>query len=254
MNMPSSLTVEPGVATTSCTCSGSLRWPRLIKGILVERYKRFLADVRLGNGHVVTAHCPNSGSMMGCSEPGRLVYISRSKNPKRRLRYTWELIEMPSSLVGVNTLVPNRLVKKSLIEGRIAALTGYETVRSEVKCSPHSRLDLALENSDGSRCFVEVKNCTLVEDGIAYFPDAVTDRGLKHLVELQEQVRLGNRGVIFFLIQRMDCSIFRPADRIDPAYGRELRKAESNGVETIVYDVHVTLEQITLNRRIPCDF
>ena len=252
--MPSSLTVEPCVATTSCACSDGLRWPRLIKGTLIKRYNRFLADVRLGNGHVVTAHCPNSGSMMGCSEPGRPVYISRSKNPKRRLPYTWELIEMPSSLVGVNTLVPNKLVKRALIEGIIEALAGYETVRSEVKCSPHSRLDLALENSDGSRCFIEVKNCTLVEDGIAYFPDAVTDRGLKHLVELQEQVRLGNRGVIFFLIQRMDASIFRPADRIDPAYGRELRKAEINGVEAIAYDVHITPERITLNRRIPYEF
>jgi sugar fermentation stimulation protein A len=252
--MPSSLILEPCVATILCACSGGLQWPRLIKGTLITRYKRFLADVKLRNGHVVTAHCPNSGSMMGCSELGRPVYISRSKNPKRRLHYTWELIEMPSSLVGVNTLVPNKLVKQALIEGNIAALAGYERVRSEVKCSPHSRLDLALENSDGSRCFIEVKNCTLVEDGIAYFPDAVTIRGFKHLVELQEQVRLGNRGVIFFLIQRMDASTFRPADCIDPAYGRELRKAASNGVEAIAYDVHISLERIMLNRRIPCEF
>lgn len=251
--MPSFLIPEPRVGATPDEKSGGLRWPRLIKGTLIKRYKRFLADVRLGNGHVVTAHCPNSGSMAGCCEPGRPVYISRSKNPNRRLPYTWEMIEMASSLVGVNTLVPNRLVKQSLIEGKIDALSGYERVSSEVKCSPHSRLDLALDNSDGSRCFVEVKNCTLVEDGIAYFPDAVTERGLKHLVELQEQVRLGNRGVIFFLIQRMDSSVFRPADYVDPAYGRELRRAMANGVEAIVYDVHITLQRIVLNRRIPCE-
>jgi sugar fermentation stimulation protein A len=251
--MSSSLIPEPRVGSAPGQESSGLRWPRLIKGTLISRYKRFLADVRLRNGHVVTAHCPNSGSMMGCCEPGRPVYISRSKNPKRRLLYTWEMIEMASSLVGVNTLVPNRLVKQTLIEGKIEALSGYERVSSEVKCSPHSRLDLALDNSDGSRCFIEVKNCTLVEDGTAYFPDAVTERGLKHLVELQEQVRLGNRGVIFFLIQRMDSSLFRPADHIDPAYGRELRMATTNGVEAIAYDVQITLERITLNRRIPCE-
>jgi len=164
------------------------------------------------------------------------------------------MIEMESSLVGVNTLVPNRLVKQTLIEGKIEALAGYEKVTSEVKCSPHSRLDLALDNSDSSRCFIEVKNCTLVDDGVAYFPDAKTERGLKHLVELQEQVRFGNRGVIFFLIQRMDTSTFRPADHIDGAYGRELRKAASNGVEVMAYDVLITPERIVLNRSIPCEF
>jgi sugar fermentation stimulation protein A len=164
------------------------------------------------------------------------------------------MIEMPSSLVGVNTLVPNRLVKRAVNEGRIKTLLGYERVSSEVMCSPHSRLDLALENSAGERCFIEIKNCTLVEDEIAYFPDAVTLRGLKHLVELQEQVRLGNRGVIFFLIQRMDSSVFRPADHIDPAYGRELRKAATYGVEALAYDVHITLERIALRNRIPCEF
>lgn len=250
--MPSSLILEHNSADIPHTESG-LPWPRLIKGTLIKRYKRFLADVRLGNHHVVTVHCPNSGSMMGCSEPGRPVYISRSKNPKRRLPYTWELIDMPSSMVGVNTLVPNRLVKQTLIDGKIEALAGYERVSSEVKCSQHSRLDLMVEGFDGSRCFIEVKNCTLVKDGIAYFPDAVTTRGFKHLVELQEQIRLGNRGVIFFLIQRMDASIFRPADRIDPAYGGELRKAVTNGVEAIAYDVHITTERILLNKRIPCE-
>lgn len=231
----------------------TLEWPRLIKGTLIKRYKRFLADVKLRNGHIVTAHCPNSGSMRGCCETGRPVYLSRSANPKRRLPYTWEMIEMPASLVGVNTGVPNRLVMRSIIHGYIPALKGYETVSTEVKYGQNSRIDLLLENSDGSLCYVEVKNCTLVEDGAAYFPDAVTARGLKHLVELQEQVRLGHRSVNFFVVQRMDAKIFHPADHIDKAYGKELRRAAKNGVEIMTCDVSLDLQGVSLNRLLPCE-
>jgi sugar fermentation stimulation protein A len=228
-----------------------LAWPALVKGTLLRRYKRFIADVRLQNGHVAAAHCPNSGSMETCSEPGRPVYLSRHHdNPKRRLKYTWEIIDMPSCLVGVNTLVPNRLVKMAAGEGVIPELTGYETIRSEVKYGAHSRIDLLLERN-GTQCFVEIKNCTLVTAGTAYFPDAVTARGLKHLVELQEQVRRGNRAVMFYLVQRMDAKTFRPADHIDPDYGRELRKAVKKGVEILVYDVTIDLNGISLNRRLP---
>jgi len=232
--------------------SGRLAWPPLIQGTLIRRYKRFLADVRLRNGRVVVAHCPNSGSMLACSEPGRRVYLSRHNNPKRRLRYTWELIEMPTSLVGVNTMVPNRLVKAAILADLIDRLTGYEKVRSEVAYGTNSRIDLLLENGP-MRCFVEVKNCTLVTDGAASFPDAITTRGLKHLKELQAQVRSGDRSVMFYLIQRMDAGLFRPADRIDPAYGRELRRAIQNGVEVMAYDVAVDLKGIELNRKIPFD-
>jgi len=179
------------------------------------------------------------------------VYLSRSDNEKRRLRYTWEMIDMASSLVGVNTSVPNRLVARALQNSEIKELTGYEYLRREVKCGADSRLDLLLERSDGKRCFIEIKNCTLVEQGTALFPDAVTSRGLKHLVELQSQVEAGNRGVIFFLIQRMDAAEFGPADLIDPKYGLELRKAASNGVEILAYDVALSLERIVLNRRMP---
>jgi len=232
--------------------SGRLAWPPLIQGSLIRRYKRFLADVRLRNGRVVVAHCPNSGSMLACSEPGRMVYLSRHNNPKRRLRYTWELIEMPTSLVGVNTMVPNRLVKAAILAGLIDRLTGYEKVRSEVAYGTNSRIDLLLEKGP-MRCFVEVKNCTLVTDGAASFPDAITTRGLKHLKELQAQVRSGDRSVMFYLIQRMDAGLFRPADRIDPAYGRELRRAIQNGVEVMAYDVAIDLKGIELNRKIPFD-
>jgi len=237
---------------SSSNAAHGLPWSRLIAGTLIARYKRFMADVQLRNGHVVTAHCPNSGSMKGCSEPGRTVWLSRSNNPSRRLRYTWEMIEMPSSLVGVNTLVPNKLVAHSIITGQIPGLTGYESLYREVKCGLNSRLDLLLEKSSGQLCFVEVKNCTLVHDEVAYFPDAVTSRGLKHLVELQQQVRAGNRGVIFFLIQRMDAKALSPADQIDPAYGNELRIAFRNGVEVLAYDVSLDLEKIALNKSLSC--
>jgi sugar fermentation stimulation protein A len=227
-----------------------LAWPELMEGTLIRRYQRFLADVRLRNAHVVTAHCPNSGSMKTCAEPGRPVYLSRHDNPKRRLVYTWELIDMGSSLVGVNTLVPNRLVKAAVAAGVIDALAGYDALRSEVKYGESSRIDLLLERA-GQKCFVEVKNCTLVVDGSASFPDAVTSRGLKHLVELQAQVQKGHRAVMFFLVQRMDAHVFRPADAIDPAYGKELRRAVQNGVEALAYDVSLDLTGIGLNRCLP---
>ncbi len=226
-------------------------WPPLLSGTLLRRYKRFIADVKLRNGRVVAAFCPNSGSMMGCSEPGRTVYLSRTTNPARRLRYTWEMIEMPSSLVGVNTLIPNRLVRESILHGELEDFSGYDTVLSEVKYGRNSRIDLLLEDRDARRCFVEIKNCTLVENHVAYFPDAVTSRGLKHLVELQREVRSGNRGVCLYLIQRMDADFFQPADRIDPAYGKELRIAVRNGVELFAYDVRLSVERIELNRRVP---
>jgi sugar fermentation stimulation protein A len=232
------------------TQTALLKWPRLIEGILIKRYKRFMADVKLRNNHVVTAHCPNSGSMKECSEPGRTVYLTRHNKPSRRLKYTWEMIRMETSLVGVNTMVPNRLTEAAVLAGDIPELSGYETVRREVKYGKHSRIDLLLERGT-NRCFVEVKNCTLVTEGLACFPDAVTSRGLKHLVELQKQVAKGHRSVMFYLIQRMDADRFEPADHIDPAYGEELRKAVSNGVEMLVYDVKMDLEGIRLNRPVP---
>lgn len=229
-----------------------IKWPRLLQGTLVRRYQRFKADIRLRNGHLVTAHCPNSGSMLTCSEPGRRVFLSRSDNPRRTLKYTWELIEMPTSLVGVNTAVPNRLVATVVVRGTIPSLWGYDTVRTEVPYGENSRIDILLENPS-SRCFVEVKNCTLVRAGIACFPDAVTQRGLKHLEELQRVVRDGHRGVMFYLVQRMDARLFRPAHLIDPAYGKELRKAACSGVEILVYDVCVDGTGIRIRRALPYD-
>lgn len=230
--------------------TAALPWPALIPGVLIKRYKRFLADVRLDSGRIVTAHCPNSGSMRGCSEPGRKVYLSYHDNPKRKLKYTWELIEMPASLVGINTLTPNRLVKKSVAAGAVAALCGYDNIYPEVKTTEGSRLDLLLTGRDKPNCYVEIKNCTLVEDGSAFFPDAVTARGRKHLKELQRLAGLGHLCVMFYLIQRMDAKSFQPATQIDPAYARELKCAVQNGIEILVYDVRIDLQGIALNNPI----
>lgn len=230
---------------------GGLLWPPLIQGVLLKRHKRFLADVRLRNGHVITAHCPNTGSMKTCSEPGRNIYLSRHNNPKRKYKHTWELIDMPSSLVGVNTNLPNRLVKAGVLNGKIKSLKGYDQVRSEVTVNQHSRLDLLLEKGNGDRCYIEVKNCTLVEKGVAYFPDAVTLRGRKHLEELARLVKTGHRAIIFFLIQRTDAASFRPADHLDPAFGRTLRKVAGNGVEIVAHDVKLDLNRIELRRTVP---
>jgi sugar fermentation stimulation protein A len=228
-------------------------WPKLVRGILIKRYKRFMVDVKLQNGHVVTAHCPNTGSMSACCEPGRPVYLSRHNNPARRLHYTFELIEMPTSLVGVNTAVPNRLVREAICDGAIQSLSGYDSVRPEVRYGVNSRIDLLLESQKRGRCFVEIKNCTLVEQGIAYFPDAVTARGLKHLWELQQQVQEGNRCVMFYLIQRTDAHLFKPADLVDPEYGKALRTAVQHGVEIMAWDVKISLEEIVIRKQVPCD-
>jgi sugar fermentation stimulation protein A len=229
-----------------------ISWPEWIPGTLIKRYKRFLADVKLENGDLVTAHCPNSGSMATCCEPGRPVYLSRhDHSPHRKLKYTWELIQMPDSLVGVNTLIPNRLVYGAAVNGQVEELTGYETITQEVRVGEHSRLDLMFQGQKGT-CFVEIKNCSLVENHVAMFPDAVTQRGLKHLVDMQQLMKTGHRCVMFFLIQRMDAVSFQPATHIDPAYGKELIKAWNKGLEILIYDVAIDLRQLRLNRRIPC--
>lgn len=189
--------------------------------------------------------------MQACCEPGRPVYMSFHDHPKRKLKYTWELIEMPASIVGINTQVPNRLVAKSIEAGLVPDLSGYDSISREIKTSGKTRLDILLNKGENNRCYVEIKNCTLVKDGAACFPDAVTSRGLRHLVELKSLVSQGFRCVIFYVIQRMDATTFQPADHIDPAYGKELRQALEHGVEILVYDTQINLETIRLNRKIP---
>lgn len=230
-----------------------LKWPKLLQGKLIKRYQRFKADVELKNGQIVTAFCPNTGSMLRCSEPGSTVYLSRHNRPERKLKYTWEIIEMPTSRVGINTAIPNKLVASAIKANRIPELSGFDRILSEVKYGKNSRIDLLLEKGK-ERCFIEIKNCTLVENGIAFFPDAVTSRGLKHLKELQREVSNGNRAVMFYLVQRMDAKFFRPAHHIDPDYGQGLKNAVKKGVEILVYDVILDLKGISLNRKLPFDF
>jgi sugar fermentation stimulation protein A len=222
---------------------------KLIPGTLIQRYKRFLADVRLASGELVTAHCTNTGSMMGCKAPGSAVYLSRSDNLNRKLPYTWELIEADGTWVGINTLHPNRLVAEAVRSGAFPELDSYSLVRREVVTRLGTRLDLCLEGKD-CHCYVEVKNVTLKLDGAAAFPDAVSERGTKHLKELIRLKRKGYRAAVVFVIQRDDCAVFRPADEIDPEYGRWLRRAIKAGVEALPYRAKVTPEEIVLSERL----
>ncbi|MCP3873321.1 MAG: DNA/RNA nuclease SfsA [Desulfobacteraceae bacterium] len=227
------------------------RMPPLITGTLIKRYKRFLADVELENGKKVTVHCPNSGSMKGCAFPGSKVWLSKSDNPKRKYKYTWELIKVPGTLIGINTLVPNKLVKQSIENGLIKELREFTKVKAEIKTSKHTRLDLLLENEHREKCYVEIKNCTLVEEGTAMFPDAVTTRGQKHLDELCDLVSRGHRGIIFYLIQRMDAKIFKPAEMIDKTYAEKLRKSKEKGVQIITRDTTITSQEIRIRNAVP---
>lgn len=222
----------------------------LLSGRLIKRYKRFLADVQLDAGDIVTAHCPNSGSMTGCNTPGSEVLLSLSDNPSRKFKYTWELVSVQGYWVGINTARPNNLVREAIESGVVKELQGYPAIRPEVPYGKNSRIDLLLNGSNGN-CYVEVKNVTLKEGDKALFPDAVTTRGQKHLSELMEVVRNGSRGVIFFVVQRGDCLSVSPADLIDPEYGRLLREAVRNGVEAVAYQAVVTPEEILLVRPLP---
>lgn len=228
----------------------------LIAGRLIRRYKRFLADVRLVSGEVITAHTANTGAMAGCSEPGSRVWLSLSENPKRKYPHSWEVVEAaPGVLCGINTLLSNRLVEEAIAAGRVAELQGYAHIRREVPYgNERSRIDLLLEPADSvnvSPCYVEVKNVTLADDGVGLFPDAVTARGTKHLRELIGVVEQGARAVIFYCVQRNDCSAFRPADMIDPVYGKTLREALGQGVEALAYQAEVSTSDILLSKSMP---
>lgn len=218
----------------------------LVGGRLVKRYKRFLADVVLdADGREITAHCANPGSMLGLKEPGSRVWLSPSNNPKRKLKYSWEIIEADGALVGINTAHPNKLVEEAIEDGRIRELSGHASMRREVKYGKNSRIDILLEGHDGGRTYVEVKNVHLMRQaGLAEFPDSVTARGAKHLGELADMVGEGHRAAMVFLVQRPDCERLSLAEDIDPAYAAAFRLARSAGVEVYAIGCDVRLDGI----------
>ena len=223
----------------------------LVEGRLLRRYKRFLADVQLADG-VVTAACPNTGSMMGCCEPGSRVWLSQSDNAARKYRHTWEMVEVGEVIIGINTGLPNRLVAEAIEDGTIGELSGYAAIRREVAFGEEgSRVDLLLEAGGRPPCYVEVKNVTAAAaKGVALFPDCVSVRGTKHLRELIRLKARGLRPVQLYCVQRADVKEVRPADGIDHEYGRTLREALAAGVEVLAYRAQVTPGEIRLAHRI----
>lgn len=228
----------------------------LVRGTLIERYKRFLADVRLDDGRLVTATCPNTGSMLGLTTPGVPVWLSESDSPTRKYRFTWELVEVDLGkgplLVGINTGHPNTLVAEAIAARRIRHLAGYPGLRREVKYGRNSRIDLLLECSTKGLCYVEVKNVHLSRThGLAEFPDSVTERGAKHLSEMSDMVRQGHRAVMVFLIQRSEAKRLAFARDIDPTYGEAFDAARAAGVEAIALRCRMGTDAIVVDRAVP---
>ena len=233
---------------------------KLVSGRLIKRYKRFLADIELDSGEEITAHCANPGAMTGLKEPGSKVWLSLSDNPKRKLKYSWELIAVGdggknpsiSPLVGINTAHPNGIVAEAIEAGAIGELLGYSGLRREVKYGVNSRIDILLEDDARPPCYVEVKNVHLLrEKGLAEFPDSVTVRGTKHLGELSNMVQDGARAVMFYLIQRTDTDRFAVAGDIDPNYQNAFVAAHEAGVEMLAYDTKITTTSIELASPVP---
>jgi len=225
----------------------------LIPGRLVQRYKRFLADVDLADGRRVTAHCPNPGSMMGLAEPGLRVWLEPNADPRRKLGHAWRLVDLPSgAMAGIDTAVPNRIVAEALAAGRIPDLAGYAEILPERRYGARSRVDFLLRGPGRPDAYVEVKNVHLMRrDGLAEFPDCVTARGTKHLADLAAEVARGHRAVMLYVVQRDDCDRFALADDLDPAYARGFAAATAEGVEALVYRATLSVNRIMLDSAIP---
>ena len=223
----------------------------LLRGTLVKRYKRFMADVMLESGDTVTAHCANTGAMLGVQNPGSEVWLSPARNPDRKLKFTWEMIRIGESLVGINTAHPNKIVAEAIEAGKIPELSGYGDLRREVKYGTNSRIDILLSEDSKPDCYVEIKNVHLMRDtGVAEFPDSVSTRAAKHQGELANMVEQGARSVTVYLCQREDCDSFRLAADIDPDYARAVKDAKQRGVEAICYACALTPEAITVSHRL----
>lgn len=224
--------------------------PQLEPALFIRRYKRFLVDVELDDSSVLTVHCPNTGSMRGCLSPGNSVMLSRSDSPTRKYPHSLEMIQVEGYWVGINTSRTNHLVRESIEKGVISEFGEVDSIKAEVKVSEKSRLDFLL-NRPNNQLYVEVKNCTLVEDGIAMFPDAVTKRGNKHLRELVILKQRGYDAAVFFCVQRMDGHEFSPAAHIDSVYADTLAEAAEVGVMVVAYQASVGPEEIKITHALP---
>ena len=223
----------------------------LLHGRLIKRYKRFMADVVLDSGETVTAHCANTGAMLGVQEPESEVWLSPARNPDRKLKYTWELIRIGDGMVGINTAHPNKIVAEAIEGGNIPELTGYGTLRREVKYGENSRIDILLTEEGKPDCYVEIKNVHLMrEAGLAEFPDSVSTRAAKHQRELANMVKQGARAVTMYLCQRTDCDSFKLAGDIDPGYAAAVAAARKGGVEALCYACTLTPDAISIHRRL----
>lgn len=224
----------------------------LVTGKLIKRYKRFLADVQLDNGEVITAHCANSGGLYGVCMPGVTVWLSESANLERKLKYTWELVRVGQQIIGVNTSWPNHLVEEAIRDGTITELQGFTSLKREVKYGNNSRLDFLLEYPTSPDCYVEIKNVHMKrETTAAEFPDAVTARGVKHLNEMIEVIKEGKRAVMLYVVQRQDCDSLQFAEDIDFLYAETARKAKLQGVEFYAYFCDLTPLEIKICQSIP---
>ena len=224
---------------------------QLVHGTLIKRYKRFLVDIKLDDGSVVTAHCTNSGSMKSCLEIRAEVYLTPVDDPNRKTRFTWEMIKINGDWVGINTSNPNQLVYDAIVDEKIEGLKGYKKVQREVKFGD-SRFDIYAEN-ELEKCFIEVKNVTLKEGNYARFPDAVTIRGQKHLRTLMAVKASGMRAVMFYVVQRNDVRLFAPSEEIDPDYAKTLKIAVDAGVEVFAVRAKVSPQGIELKDRFPVE-
>ncbi|PVM84888.1 DNA/RNA nuclease SfsA [Caulobacter endophyticus] len=225
----------------------------LTRGRIVQRYKRFFCDLVLDDGREITAHCPNSGAMLGVNLPGQGAWVSWSDDPKRKLAWTLQLVEAAgpdgTGLVGINTLLPNKLVAEALAGGVIPELTGYASIRPEVKYAAASRVDFLLTDPDRPPCWLEVKNVHLSRSpGLAEFPDCKAARSTRHLEDLAAQVREGHRAVALFVVQREDCEAFQPCRELDPAFAAGLDRAAEAGVEIMVWACAMSTQEIKVAR------
>ncbi len=221
----------------------------LISGVFLKRYKRFFVDVKI-DGKIVTAHCPNTGSMMGLLNKGSRVWLSESNNPKRKLNYTLQIIEDGKSKVGVNTHLTNKIVYDALKNKLIPEFKNLDTIKKEVKFGKNTRFDFLLTIKD-KKIFIEVKNVTLSRSkGIAEFPDAITARGQKHIDELLKAKKKGYEIYLLYVIQRDDCNVFKLASDIDPNYSELLVKAVEKKLNVLCYDCKFSSKGIKINRKI----